>query len=249
MLARHVVLLTPSKSSRPSELLSCEQISIVTRLESTLLQLLILSPFRINTYKSVSKQSTLTPFRMNTYEKHRGGGLLWLTSLSGGSVLLATEKPPTREHLFRKSRISYDSCRPARLCPSYSYTCALFCTHQELNSFVFNRFRTLYEKHPGGGVPLSPNGSRPGKRGICLVLTSLLPYIPTPPTSRNSDALPAAMGAAAERACRLQERRSSRLFCCQQKLRQGSHLPGGGAGAACSKCLIPCLPGPPCVTV
>src|SRR6202158_914548 len=178
MLARHVVLLTPSKSSRPSELLSCEQISIVTRLESTLLQLLILSPFRINTYKSVSKQSTLTPFRMNTYEKHRGGGLLWLTSLSGGSVLLATEKPPTREHLFRKSRISYDSCRPARLCPSYSYTCALFCTHQELNSFVFNRFRTLYEKHPGGGVPLSPNGSRPGKRGICLVLTSLHPCFP-----------------------------------------------------------------------
>jgi hypothetical protein len=27
------------------------------------------SPFRINTYKSVSKQRTLTIFRMNTYEK------------------------------------------------------------------------------------------------------------------------------------------------------------------------------------
>src|SRR5216684_5846985 len=27
------------------------------------------SPFRINTCKSVSKQMTLTPFRMNTYEK------------------------------------------------------------------------------------------------------------------------------------------------------------------------------------
>jgi|GraSoi_2013_80cm_1033760.scaffolds.fasta_scaffold02674_1 hypothetical protein len=29
--------------------------------------------FRINTYKSVSKQKTLTPFRMNTYEKTGGG--------------------------------------------------------------------------------------------------------------------------------------------------------------------------------
>ena len=41
------------------------------------------NPFRMNTCKSVSKQSTLTPFRMNTYEKHRGGGLLWLTRNPG----------------------------------------------------------------------------------------------------------------------------------------------------------------------
>src|SRR5260370_13096148 len=33
-----------------------------------------LSPFRMNTCKSVSKQTTLSPFRMNTYKKHRGGG-------------------------------------------------------------------------------------------------------------------------------------------------------------------------------
>ncbi len=32
-----------------------------------------LSPFRMNTSKSVSKQRTLTPFKMNTYEK-RGRG-------------------------------------------------------------------------------------------------------------------------------------------------------------------------------
>ena len=32
------------------------------------------TPFRINTCKSVSKQTTLTPFRINTYEKHREGG-------------------------------------------------------------------------------------------------------------------------------------------------------------------------------
>ena len=34
---------------------------------------LLLTFFRINTCKSVSKQRTLTPFRMNTYEKHREG--------------------------------------------------------------------------------------------------------------------------------------------------------------------------------
>src|SRR5216683_2950731 len=32
-----------------------------------------INPFRINTCKSVSKQTTLTPFRMNTYEKTGGG--------------------------------------------------------------------------------------------------------------------------------------------------------------------------------
>src|SRR5216684_6778434 len=30
--------------------------------------------FRINTYESVSKQTTLTPFRMNTYKKMEGRG-------------------------------------------------------------------------------------------------------------------------------------------------------------------------------
>src|SRR6266481_908804 len=35
--------------------------------------------FRINTCKTVSKQTTLTFFRMNTYEKHRGVGVLLLT--------------------------------------------------------------------------------------------------------------------------------------------------------------------------
>jgi len=73
----------------------------VTHLESTLIEMLILSnskffrlniykkqgkrplfaqfwcnvsPFRMNTCKSVSKQRTLTPFRMNTYEKQGGRG-------------------------------------------------------------------------------------------------------------------------------------------------------------------------------
>src|SRR5713101_655999 len=35
-----------------------------------------ISTFRMNTCKSVSKQTTLTPFRMNTYEKPGEGGLI-----------------------------------------------------------------------------------------------------------------------------------------------------------------------------
>ena len=38
-------------------------------------------PFRIRTYKSASKQTTLTTFRMNTCERGRGGALLLTTIL------------------------------------------------------------------------------------------------------------------------------------------------------------------------
>src|SRR2546427_5366095 len=60
------------------------------------------TPFRINTYKSVSKQRALTPFRMNTYKKHRGVGSLWLTRLP---TLAATLNEPSRVGLYgqRKS--------------------------------------------------------------------------------------------------------------------------------------------------
>src|SRR6267378_1494800 len=34
-----------------------------------------------------------------------------------------------------------------------SHSCALFCTHQNLNSFVFMRFRTLCQKPPRVGYP------------------------------------------------------------------------------------------------
>src|SRR6266481_8531090 len=44
------------------------------------------SPFRMNTCKSVSKQRTSTSFRMNTYEKQGGGGWLWLRYGPGTSL-------------------------------------------------------------------------------------------------------------------------------------------------------------------
>ena len=47
---------------------------------------LLLTPFRINTCKSVSKQSTLTIFRMSTYAKQGGGGAPTPTVLTEGST-------------------------------------------------------------------------------------------------------------------------------------------------------------------
>src|SRR5712692_4957677 len=42
----------------------------------------------------------------------------------------------------------------------FSYTYGLFCTYQKLNPFLFMQFRTLCQKHPGGGWGASaPEGS------------------------------------------------------------------------------------------
>src|SRR5258708_4272104 len=46
------------------------------------------NPFKINTYKTVSKQTTSSPFRMNTYKKHTGGGGLMVNQKSLGSFWL-----------------------------------------------------------------------------------------------------------------------------------------------------------------
>jgi hypothetical protein len=43
--------------------------------------------------------------------------------------------------------------RVSDLSPFFSHSCALFCTQQKLNPFIFNRFRTLCRKPPGVGVP------------------------------------------------------------------------------------------------
>src|SRR6266478_5225865 len=54
MRPRHAVLLTPSKSAGPPQLLSCKYTAPITPLESALLQvfiLKILKSFGINTYK------------------------------------------------------------------------------------------------------------------------------------------------------------------------------------------------------
>src|SRR5229473_4383239 len=49
-----------------------------------------ISPFRMNTCESVSKQRTLTTFRMNTYEK-RGEGRGWFIRLLNFLYLLSLQ--------------------------------------------------------------------------------------------------------------------------------------------------------------
>ncbi len=50
--------------------------------------------------------------------------------------------------------VAHSFCnRPScyKMCPLESAAYALFCIHQNHNPFLFTRFRTLCQKHPGGG--------------------------------------------------------------------------------------------------
>src|SRR5712664_4976365 len=72
------------------------------------------SPFRMNTYKSVSKQRTLTPFRINTYEKQGGGGPMDRFAAapgneSGISAAIRQRFPARGLPLFVSSRTSTNS--------------------------------------------------------------------------------------------------------------------------------------------
>ena len=74
----------------------------------------------------------VNPFRINTYEKQAGWGKVHFL-------------------LPRISHLPQDSSS------FLSYSCALFCTLQKLNPFVFKQFRTHCEKPPGvGGTLPSP---------------------------------------------------------------------------------------------
>jgi hypothetical protein len=74
---------------------------------------------------------------------------------------------PSDLRTFRRSNVQKLQ-RFLNLSPLFSYSCALFCTPQKLNSFIFKRFRTLRQKTqpPGSGrrgqisLPASPG---PGK--------------------------------------------------------------------------------------
>ncbi len=54
------------------------------------------------------------------------------------------------------------------LSPFLSCSSALFCTHQKCNPFVFKRFRTLCQKHPGWGVAgiMGDGGVNPPLQGL-----------------------------------------------------------------------------------
>jgi len=71
------------------------------------------------------------PFRIRSYENCR--------------VALDPRNIPTSKH---SNLPTYSD-----LSLFLSHSCTLFCTHKKLKSFLFMRFRTLYQKPPGVGVP------------------------------------------------------------------------------------------------
>src|SRR5260370_7236935 len=79
-----------------------------------------------------------------------------------------------------------------------AHSFALFYTHQKLNSFIFNLFRTLCQKHPAVGyVPLSPPQHPPRSHRSTPDPTTIFPQSqhttpllppdppPTPPSLRT----------------------------------------------------------------
>jgi hypothetical protein len=82
-------------------------------------------------FKSFADPHPLNSVVSYRYKKHRGG---WATSYQNPS--LATHHSPLHSS------------------PFFSHSCALFCALQNLNSFLFKRFRTLSftKTTRGGGV-------------------------------------------------------------------------------------------------
>src|SRR5258708_3892387 len=108
---------------------------------------------------------------------------------------------------FRRSHVqATHHCTQDLSFHTLAHSFARFCIRQKVNSFVFNRFRTLCEKHPGVGYPPFAESPAPAEipwRDLSYpyFLTSLFHYFQKRRRPSRSD------GAAAKRACRLQERR------------------------------------------
>ena len=166
-----------------------------------------------------------------------GGGVT--TPLLKKNFRLFADSPDIKT--FRRSHVQALVTPLTAVLKSFPFTLLRTLLHsRKIQLFAFQWFAHSLRKTPGVGYP---SGLRQRKYpgGICrcpYFLTSLLHYFQKRRRPSRSD------GAAAKRACRLQERRS-----CRWKI----YMPGGGAGASVAPlnlCMcIPCLPGPPCVTV
>jgi hypothetical protein len=80
------------------------------------------------------------------------------------------ERPKLFHHAFASLR---------KLAPVFSNTYELFCTLQNVNSHAFNQFRTLSQKHRGGGTPSA--GSNP-PLAVVLNQRSAAPELPNSAT-------------------------------------------------------------------
>src|SRR5208282_3880854 len=133
MRLRRAVPKTPPRSSVPPTLPLHNCRPLRTPSESTLPQLLI--PPHFNS------------FRRNVYTKQGGG-----TPSDPPQSFATRHYPP----LAPCTATVHTNIIPWALrLPLFSYSYALFCTVQSVNSFPLNRFHTLCPKHPGGGTRLN----------------------------------------------------------------------------------------------
>jgi len=158
MLTRHPVLLTFSVPlrypSRPVTSRTNKAASIlralfqiphpVSRLPATLMDL----PASVANKRLIAGLNPLDA----TLTKNRGyilqANYLSLSSLSPAHSECNRGELATRNSSFATIRSPLDSSS------FFSHPCALFCTNEKLNSFVFKQFRTLYKKPPGVGGPV-----------------------------------------------------------------------------------------------
>ncbi len=123
------------------------------------------SPFRMNTCKSVSKQSTLTPFRMNTYEKQGGGGSPGRTLTRTPKRVPVTRSIVPRDHFSFIRRLLSCLVRPATSAVCESHVAqALACANHNSATIL-----------PTSRGVLSAN-TNPSDQGIFLSLA--LSFVP-----------------------------------------------------------------------
>src|SRR5205807_118000 len=114
---------TATNSSHFSPSRSRQHVPPLTSLAATLMD----SPRKCCKHKAYGKAKS---FRCNTYKK------------PGGRVLLSILERPAR--IGHEDSASYSSS-------FFSHSCALFCTHQKLNSFVLNLSLRIHFQHPSSG--------------------------------------------------------------------------------------------------
>jgi len=102
--------------------------------------------FQISALRTLPSSVSSKSFACRSYAKCR----VYINNSHSG-----TQRPP----------VNSPSLIPYPLSPSFSYSCALFCANEKLNSFIFNCFRTLCPKHPGGGGHCCRHALRASRRG------------------------------------------------------------------------------------
>ncbi len=166
----------------PRSCRGCEKLLSIGSLRATLLSRA--EPRDTSTSQIVENTSTLSPF-LATHTDFAPVSPVFATHTKTTGVVLVFLAKNLQEQVEGAShsetaRSSSTFQRISELSPFVSHSSELFCTHAKLNAFLFKQFRTLSQKHPGGGVhPSSQKLFSPFAQFPLPLLTSLLPYFPT----------------------------------------------------------------------